>query len=134
MPRPRPSRALLLLLLVPIALVAIVALWLHDGDDDSVSGPGRLASDAESGLAAALPPAGKDSSAQPLSASTFDATDEPESFANGRDAETAHLGDVRGRLVDAGGHPVAGEPVFLVRDRDPWRRGVPTRDDESATE
>ena len=54
MPRSRRSSALLLLLLVPIALVAIVALWLHDGDDDSVSGSGWLAAETEAELPAAL--------------------------------------------------------------------------------
>lgn len=136
MPATRPSRALLLLLLVPIALVAIVALWLRDGDDDSMSGLGRLASEDAQDAPVALPLA-QDRQASPL------ADDGPGGSAGlaaaGGDAAAAAekgelLGSVSGRLVDAAQHPVPGEPVFLVRDRDPWQRGVPSQDDPSPAE
>ena len=136
MPARSPSRALLLLLLVPIGLVGIVALWLQDGDDDSVS-EARLASGEEGQPAVELPAALSGRSAEPLADAGFDAG-AGLSAAGGDSAaglpERTHLGAVRGRLVDAAGQPVAGEPVFLVRDRDPWRRNLPLRDDPSPHE
>ena len=132
MPARRPSRALLLLLLVPIALVAIVALWLRDGDDDSVSDPGPLASQDAPGELAALPLA-QDRLASPLADHETDGSAGLPAVGGATSAaDTSELlGRVSGRLVDAAQHPVPGEPVFLVRDRDPWLRGVPSPDDPS---
>jgi protocatechuate 3,4-dioxygenase beta subunit len=137
MPATRASRALLLLLLVPIALVAIVALWLRDGDDDSMSGLGRFATDGEESAPAVLPLAQGDRQASPLAEAGADGAGGL-AAAGGAGAaladEDAALGSVHGRLVDAAQHPVAGEPVFLVRDRDAWQRGVPALDDPSPTD
>lgn len=132
MPRPRPSRSILLLvLLLPVALVAILALWLRDGDDDSVSAPSRFSASTEQDVPALLPRATGVASAEPLPDDSFGVEQESEGEAVAHRPALAHLGSLGGRLLDAAGEPVAGEPVFLVRDRDPWRRGVPSRDDVS---
>ena len=137
MPARPSSRALLLLLLVPIVLVGIVALWLRDGDDDSMSEAGRLAAEEQAGMAAELPAALAGRDAEPLAEGRLDSGEGLAGAAGAAGTagdEREHLGAVRGRLVDAAGQPVGGEPVFLVRDRDPWRRHLPMRDDPSPTE
>jgi hypothetical protein len=119
----------ILLLFVPVAGLLMFALLRVAGDDESMSGSERPRPIGSTSSALLAPGHGAAAAQQSGDVEQIAVADDDPGLDLAGAAADPVTGRVSGRLVDANGLPIAGEPLLLVFDADPWHPERDRRDD-----